>query len=277
MMYFKEADVPFTQIDPDQIKCVMAFRERVRQAGSLSQVFGNPDEFGGLLRLHLSRVVQEWDRRSARSVQASPPSETEMASAEAGSSDDDGLLDLLDVAGDAIASLTQNQERMTKALTELNERVELRVTEMRKANQFEAGQGSIKALRRATNGAAEDMEHFVVLMRPEITEFRRLFDDALTATGRSASLAVEAASSPELTEQLEELAGQIDAIATILEVNSGSFASFRNVVASLPRLTSPFNRARRNTTDILDHSIEEFTLAASAAHQASEVIRAMLN
>jgi hypothetical protein len=281
MMYFKEADVPFRDIDPQQIQGVVEFRARLASIGALSWAFSDPEEFGALLRLHLSRVVQTWAGRDeerlssdheARNREIQDSSEVEISSP----TDDDGIFDLIESSGDSLDALTQTQERMTNALSELGQRIRVRGQEMIEAAQLE-GYDNLRALKRATNRSAEDMEHFVAQMRPEIAEFRRHFDEALTATGRAASLAVEALPSEDLKRGLSQLADGIDQMAEMLESNTTSSLAFRDIVASLPRLTTSFNRARRRTVAIVESSIEEFRAAAATARAASQAIRSMLN
>jgi hypothetical protein len=62
MIYFKDAPVAPSQIDTAQLSRVAAFRKSLGEEGGLYWSFQSTDDFANLLRLHLTRVVQKWQR-----------------------------------------------------------------------------------------------------------------------------------------------------------------------------------------------------------------------
>ena len=59
MFYFKNAPLAPSDIDPDQLRRVAHFRESLGAEGTLYWTFRSLDEFVRLLRIHLSRQLQE--------------------------------------------------------------------------------------------------------------------------------------------------------------------------------------------------------------------------
>ena len=59
MIYFKDAPLLPSQIDPDQLALVQRFRSSLGNEGGLYWNFSETDKFEGLIRLHLTRQVQE--------------------------------------------------------------------------------------------------------------------------------------------------------------------------------------------------------------------------
>ena len=77
MFYFKNTPISPFEVDPDELLKVKAFKTRISDQGVLYGSFADSDEFANLLRLHLSRVAQSWQRDAAisASVSAEPDSE----------------------------------------------------------------------------------------------------------------------------------------------------------------------------------------------------------
>ena len=60
MIYFKDAPVPPSKIDPGQIEKIFNFRKNLGKAGCLYGSFMSVDEFEKLVRGHMSRYIQKW-------------------------------------------------------------------------------------------------------------------------------------------------------------------------------------------------------------------------
>lgn len=58
MFYFKDAPLAPTAIDPEQLRRVANFRESLGAEGALYWTFRSLEEFTQLLRIHLSRQLQ---------------------------------------------------------------------------------------------------------------------------------------------------------------------------------------------------------------------------
>ena len=65
MIYFKDAPLPPSQIDPDQLTRVQRFRSSLGDEGGLYWNFGEIDKFEELVRLHV-RLQREWDISASR-------------------------------------------------------------------------------------------------------------------------------------------------------------------------------------------------------------------
>ena len=60
MFYFKEALISPTKLDLDQFASVTKFRKKMGEKGALYWTFNSSEELTKLIRIHLSRAVQEW-------------------------------------------------------------------------------------------------------------------------------------------------------------------------------------------------------------------------
>jgi hypothetical protein len=60
MIYFKEAALSPHDLDTDQLAQIQRLRSRLPSSGGLYWTFKTVDEFETTVRLHLTRVVQDW-------------------------------------------------------------------------------------------------------------------------------------------------------------------------------------------------------------------------
>jgi hypothetical protein len=274
MIYFKHADMPMESIDPEQIRLIRDFKHRVAGEGGLYWNFENTDEFAGFLRLHLSKYVQDWTERT-RGGQASNDAEpvTVGTSSTGEFEEDEGLFDVLDTVAEELEALGQNQERMTDALQDLTGKLEQRTREMERASSKE-GRDSIRALQRVTNRAADDLEHFVRVMRPEIASFGPQFAEILRLTGMAASLVIE--NNPkQVNEQLYQLADSVQQTAEAVGGNGVAATNLADIIRSGPKMSITYNRARRSAVELLEVVAKEFTQASTAGMEAATAIRNM--
>jgi methyl-accepting chemotaxis protein len=260
-------------LDPAQLAQVKDFIRRVKDAGGLYWSFSDPEQFSQLVRLHLSRVVQEWAQERAAATlrprdSGNIPS-TDHAVDEA--DEEPGILDLMEEVLRAVSDATRTQDQLQLALQALNSDLELSNAELSRASKLAMPDG-LPQLKRASNRAAEDLERFVRMARPEVEQFATRYDEAITMTGKAASLAVDFGTGAEVAEALEFLAGSAEDNAVVFAEFAETARSVREVVAKLPRITTRFNRARRATADLLDTL---HTVLQGAQKSASEAARMM--
>jgi len=108
------------------------------------------------------------------------------------------------------------------------------------------------AYKRISNKQAENMADFVARMRPEIS----ILDDSLSLSldsfGQAIILFTDFGSNPESYSQL------INALSAAAELRDSIVQSkenteqLRSVIATLPRITIQFNRAKRDLLNVLD-------------------------
>jgi hypothetical protein len=60
MFYFSEAGISPTNIDYNQIKKIKEFKEKLGPEGNLYWNYRDPANFQDLVRMHLSRAIQNW-------------------------------------------------------------------------------------------------------------------------------------------------------------------------------------------------------------------------
>ena len=271
MIYFKDAPLTPSQIDPDQLALVQRFRSSLGNEGGLYWSFSEIDKFEGLIRLHLTRQLQELS--AGAQGEAVPDSAAQINSAEASSEavEELGLIDYLDLVDEKFSSLVEITERISNETTTLGQRMQERTQEMTEAiAQAPQGQLSRHVARTLTGKAAGDMNNYVIRMRTELPLFDDLLNLGAEAAGRATLMAVDAA--PEGKNQAITAKQQLEVIRDALGDACDGMVSFRDSVQSMPRMTVDLNKAKRDTVAVIQQVLDSMT---SGHRVLTESIRAL--
>ena len=185
MFYFKDAPLAPSGIDPDQLRRVAQFRESLGSEGTLHWTFRTLDDFVQLLRIHLSRQIQEL-------AEPGPPPAAAQSLAPAQStateSDEFGLLDFLDLVDEHFGALREIAARITTETASIGENMQNRTVEIKEATTSAQGQLSRRQARNMIDRAAADMTQYVARMRAEIPLFRDTLQKGADAAGSAVLL-----------------------------------------------------------------------------------------
>ena len=129
--------------------------------GTLYWTFRTLDDFVRLLRIHLSRQLQELSapvhRQRTEAPQAVPPTT-------ATESDELGLLDFLDLVDDHFGALNEITGRIAAETRAIGEKMQRRTAEMHEATARAEGQLSRRHARNLFEKAAADMIQFGICL-----------------------------------------------------------------------------------------------------------------
>jgi hypothetical protein len=170
MVYFKDEPVPPSKLDPEQLSKVMRFRDSLGTEGVLYWPFNGVEQFEKLIRLHLARQVQAWKRREEKGSAVRLMSD-ELLPARVGDhddQDDEGLLDLIEIAEDRFAELTEIAERIAGATEDLGTKMRQRTGEITALQSNSSGTADVKEAKRLIARAASDMRQFTARIEAEI-------------------------------------------------------------------------------------------------------------
>jgi hypothetical protein len=263
MFYFKDAPISPTKIDIIQLGQVNSFREKLGKMGSLYWNFSAPDEFSQLLRLHLSRVVQEWKKRMGdapattttgnnRAIEVEP-SPVSLSGIPEQTSDELGFLDYIEIGNSSLMKAADSADRITAVMNDLTLKTNARTEEM---TAITAKQPiDIKAAKRVANASAQDLDDFCARMQPELPVLKNAFKEGVESLGKAAAMITDfQGSNKENTRPTHE---QVQRLLHQLEGYQNSMAGFRDSLIKLPRLTGSFNKAKTRAIALLDSVIED--------------------
>ena len=266
MFYFKDAPLAPSAIDPDQLRKVARFRESLGAEGTLYWTFKTLEGFGQLLRIHLSRQLQEiaavQPRRAAASQAISQSTATE--------SDELGLLDFLDLVDGHFGALTEIANRITTETASIGDKMQRRAAEIEAATASAQGQLSRRDARNLFERAAADMRQFVARMKEEIPLFRDTLKKGADATARAVLIraALDSTETSPASDARDQL---VEFRESLTDAHDGT-KSFKNSVEGLPRMTSVLNAAKRETATVLQELLDSI---AEGRRIVTETIRSL--
>lgn len=278
MFYFKESQVNMKDLDLDHLVQIRDFRKKIESLGSYHWSYSDKEEFARYLRLHLTRQVEEWGKTWGRTDRilshstspAIPKLHEDLEIPEEQEHVEEGFLDLIEIACDSFATLTESTERIISLTEVLGHDMERRTAEITEISQ-NVESHDIKKIKRLCNQAAKDLEQYTSRMETEVPLFRTNFSQGVNAYSKAGSMFPEFDSGEQDDTALLE-----DASKTLLEMHGSlleaipKIEEFRNVMADMPRITTRYNRVKRRAVAILDEYISDLK---SASDQISEIKR----
>lgn len=256
MVYFKTTPISPDDIDPDQLRLLKEFRKSLGDRGILYSTFTGGEEFAQLLRIHLSKQVQEFlKENNTAGTPLAVPVKTIATSPSLEESHDEtpgeeGFLDLIETTVTASQKATEVMEHIREALEQLNAGTNQSTLDMQSITGDD--KAKFAAYKRIANRQAENMADFVARMQPEIPILGDSLSKSLDAYGRTMVLLPEFGITPENRAQLEEALSSASNLRNVMIPSKESMERFRSIIAGLPRITTQFNRAKRDTLNVLD-------------------------
>jgi len=276
MFYFKDSPpTKLSDINLTQYALVKDFQDKLKKKGVLYWSYDTEENLAALLRIHLSNQVQEWGKSWGGSSHPGPagpiatddkgPEKTgqpPLPVSEEEEEEELGFLEQIARGEEEGKNLFGIMQRMTRALTRLTEKMELRTAAVTSA---QAGIPNLKKARRAANLAASDMEQFVTSTKVEMPAFAEAYRAIVDAFSHAASLLPEFGQTGK--EQLVQSEGVIGALEQTILETMVHMREFRKSVEVLPRVTTAFGRAKKHTVEVLNELLEEMDKAASLARE----------
>ena len=272
MFYFNQAGVPVDSIDLKQVEKIRNFKNTLGDEGVLYWNYKDSVSFQELIRLHLSRVVQEWLDPSVN--QKTSPSPLVIAEPSSDSYDEDslGLLDLMEVLEDSISAVVDVVDRLNEAMTDVGEDATARGAELNKLERDDKGNiVDYKPAKRITNRAAEDLDRFSVRLIHEVPIFKE-HNEHIARSSAGLALVMEdfdSESDEDLSEFDRMLGGLVDALATVPEVIEG----LRDNVSGIPRVSVKYNRAKKEVVKQLDLFLDAIDESLTLYSEALGIMR----
>ena len=271
MFYFKDAPIPPSEIDPKQLARVQQFRSSLGDAGGLYWAFVKLEEFEELIRIHLTRQIQEFVQDQPKEIQHTPIVKKEQSDVAVENDDELGFIDYLDIMDDKFAALNDISERIANETTALGERMRRRTDDIESAvSSAREQQLNRKEARTLINRAASDLNAYVARMKAEIPLFDQHLRQGTEAAGHATLMSLEFTTKDDSRARETKLAMQDleDALCGAYDAT----ASMRDSIQAWPRMTSVLNRARREAVKVLDEILRSFSFGRTAI---KEIIRTL--
>lgn len=280
MIYFKDAPLSPSQIDPLQLSRLTEFKKTLGEEGALYWPFKSVDDFETLARMHLARVLQEWRKKlsvgagepASKADTAVPPG---VAVAEASDDDEAGLLELGEEFEDRFEEAAAVLTRIEKATELIGKRFEEHTT--RVASATAAGHVTRAKARRMISKAANDMNGYAAKLRQDVPALRGLLQAGLGALSKAISLWPDVIGSQSNRDQAAQSLGAMRSLREVLSVVEAQVQSFLDAVSGMPRITAELNKARRSMVSELQSLIDLIRLQQQLLTQAESAASGLLS
>lgn len=269
LMYFKKADVPWDQIDPDQIKLVSAFEASLPAKGGFSWSFNNPDEFEALARKHLTRILQEFSDKPTLQESIKPST---LPHEHSPLDDEEGLLDLVEIWEKEMQTVKTIVELFTDALMKLNEAIVVGTEEVGRVNASNSPSKMSEA-KRIISRMASQMELFGASIEPELPTLDKSFNRGMQSLDKAIEIA------PDFGKDgIEGICSTKEPILqfrdTIRE-NAQTIGTLQKNISDIPRITTRFNKGKRTAIKALGHFLQVLNSAGDQVDASLELICAL--
>ncbi len=275
LFYFKTGAINLSEVDPAELARVREFQRKLGPKGTLYWEFGNAEEFSPLVRIHLSRCVDDWGKKWGTGATTVLPERTPEACSISDTDEEEGFLDLLENATVSFASLTEQSERIGQSTRVLGAKMAERAAEIEKMRG--GGQNfDLKVAKRICNTAAGDLEAYATIMDTEVPIFADRFKTAIESYAKAATILPDfSAEDEEASKQLDDAIQVTVSVRATMEEAALSMAGFRQAIATHPRTTTQYNRAKRHALRALDAFLDEIKSACSRVVECQKSLGAM--
>ncbi len=269
MVYFKTGEVDLSEIDVEQLGRVRDFQSGLGPKGTLFWEFSSREDFSTLVRMHLSRCVEDWGKKWGSGAMVVAPAVT-LQPGVPQDSDDEGFLDLIEVVTLSFEQLQEQAKRIAVSTETLGNRIAERGEEM------EHARGDFKLLKRICNTAADNLETYATIMDAEVPLFAAKFTEGIESYAKAATMLPEFSSEDkEAAQQLDDAIQMAAELRASMDEAGQSLAEFREAIAAHPRMTTQYNRAKRHALKILDRLLAEMKSGSDRLAECQKLLGAM--
>jgi hypothetical protein len=164
--------------------------------------------------------------------------------------------------------------KMTETIVELGKRMTNRSGELTDLHP-ELGSYDIKAAMKVMGKAADDLDDFVTRTKLEMPLFSDALSTAMHSFGRATSLSLEfGRTEPAVLVAIYKSSVQL---RTTISDSKDGLMRLRGILATHPRVTSVYNKAKRRALAAMDELAQAFDLGAERIKELettlAEVIR----
>jgi hypothetical protein len=251
MLYFKEAAVPLSKINTQQLQGVLDFKKSISEMGGVYYSFEDLAGFESSLMAHLSAVAQNFVAKQKLSQGTTSHVTTVLVSDDATESEEDdyGYLDYLEI-------YEVHQNEMTSAIDRINEATSLLGQQLHQRSNEMTGRfnDNPKEARRLVKRVSDDMNNYAETMKsqlPLLSTARNISFNAL-----SNSLVLQA-DNPNNSEELLGLRATLEANDESIEEAIESMQGMRDSAQSLPPISKEINKAKRAVVHEINAFISE--------------------
>ena len=280
MIYFKDAPVPLSEISPEQLTEVNAFRRSLGAEGVLYWTFSDQQQFEQFLRVHLAREVQHALRKlkEDHNLPMADQNGAQRTSVPALMGDHEalGLLELLDITEEAFGELNEVIERISSFSTDFSAKINAHAENIEVA--VKASQGSLgrNKAKRLIKPFTDDMDQYVTQVETELPLFGATIERGMNAYIDIIKIYSGFGAADTEKDRLKNGLRDIVSLRDSLVFAEDSTNQFRSNVAVIPPITTAINKSKHSLILVLDRLLQQIQVAQTLAGEAQNIIEDVL-
>jgi len=268
MIYFKDEPIAPNKIDTDQLSKIQAFRAELPEIGALYANFSDDSGFENALRANLSAVARKFIDHK---ITPNQPAGGHLQAAD--QEHDFGILDYMESYQARMSDMTSTMHSETDATERIGDDFRRRTSEVGAFMQSES-RGDIKAAKRLVKRAAEDMNAYGRNLACQVPLLSIARDEAFTSLTKALALYGEFDETDP--DQINEVNTSLTGFGAALRIARKGLVGFRLTIASMPRMTSDLNRAKKHLLRELDDMDAEVERTENACASVKASVDRML-
>jgi Domain of unknown function (DUF4062) len=257
MLYFKNAPIAPSEVEVSQLGQVKAFQNSVPNDGGLYWMFQSTDEFVNLARIHLTRVVQEWQNKLPKAAEIQ--SRAQLSVGQVGEiqpqeyDSDIGLFELNEQIESSFTQATDVLTRITKSIESIGRKTLGHGKRLDTAIRLKPPTRAVA--KRMIGRFAADMTEFAVKLDQDVPLLGAVMNRGLGALSQAISFWPDSFRDQDKREQVTTWVRDVQSLRSVSSASENDMNFFRNTVGSLPPLTSELNKAKRSVSAALERVI----------------------
>lgn len=265
MLYFKDAPIAPSKIDPNQLKRLQEFKSSLTDRGGLYFDFEDTSGFESSVKSHLSAIAQKFSQPAV--VSAILPSQTELVS-KAEDEEALGFLDHIRLYQSKLVEMTSALEVINDATTDVGNQVTLHT------QKFSKTPNSATALEQFVSHTARDLASYAAIVKVQISVLSSSRIDAFNSLSSALSLRNDFSGNDD--EDLHRLKVSLNSMIENALVAREGMAGLREGTESIPPMSKELNKAKRSVVTQVEGLLAEIDSIKYTTTNIIEAIDRML-
>lgn len=263
MLYFNLEAIPMDDIDPEQIKKVKLFREKISSLGYYS-TYNSQEHFETIFRTHIYSMISEWGKNNEANSQTAVsiisselPEETIVDIIE----DELGLLDYQEIFLIKINNSTDAMNKITERTDKFNEIIIEKTSELTSVNNSslppQLQNNSIKTILAKTS---REMLNFVAEIEPYEIIWYNSFSEGMDGIKNILDISEDTMQEEDLIS-LSTFKTELNVLLETIENVYNNQCEYLSTIRSLPKLTQAIINAKKKMISHINKTISDYQKA----------------
>lgn len=276
MIYFKQEGILPDEIDVEQIILIKDFKEKIKSKGLYWEFVGH-DEFKRYLRLHITKAVKKLIGSKESELHKVEENIPEIVNESIAISDleeeDIGFLDAVEKGIESIGQASELLNRVTDITNLLGEQTNRHTEQLNSVDS--EGEAATRDYKKIINSMAEKLSDYGEELSEITPNYKRTMGDGLNYYSQMVTVLEDFQSDD--TTHFESVHASLVGIIEAIDNAYPNIEGLRDSIKAVPRMTSKFNRAKRQAAAAIDDFLVEQIRTQAMTSDIVQLVEDMIN